>query len=150
MYYLIKGKVEDEFGCGSFEWVVEASNQDEAIAQLEDDEELESIREISVEERIEREEHDLLESIKREHIFQILGDVPIREANKQLKELNANPEIYYSALATFNKRQRLLRLLKKQKAHKEWTVAEFEYKLERLSNATTEKEFNKILSEEDK
>ena len=145
MYYLLKGKVEDEFGCGSFEWVVEASNQDEAMAQLEDGEELESIREISVEERIEREERELLDTVKREYFFQVAGDIPIREANKKLRELEADPENYYIALAEFNKKQRLVRLLKKNKAYKDWTVGEFEIKINQLCNAKTEDEFNQVL-----
>lgn len=145
MYYLLKGKVEDEFGCGSFEWVVEASNQDEAMAQLEDGEELESIREISVEERIEREERELLDTVKREYFFQLAGDIPIREANKKLRELEADPENYYIALAEFNKKQRLVRLLKKNKAYKDWTVGEFEIKINQLCNAKTEDEFNQVL-----
>ena len=53
MYYLIKGKIEDDLGCGTFEWVVEAATQEEALAKLEEGEQVESIREISVEERIE-------------------------------------------------------------------------------------------------
>ena len=148
MYYLLKGKVEDEFGCGSFEWVVEASNQDEAIAQLEDGEELETIREISVEERIEREERDLLNTVKRDYFFQIVGDIPIREATRKLKELEADPENYYRALAEFNKNQRLMRILKKNKSYKDWTVGEFETKINQLCNAKTEDEFNKILNGE--
>ncbi len=148
MYYLLKGKVEDKFGCGSFEWVVEASNQDEAIAQLEDGEELESIREISVEERIEREERDLLNTVKRDCFFQIVGDIPIREAARKLKELEADPENYYRALAEFNKNQRLMRILKKNKSYKDWTVGEFETKINQLCNAKTEDEFNKILNGE--
>lgn len=148
MYYLLKGKVEDEFGCGSFEWVVEASNQDEAMAQLEDGEELESIREISVEERIEREERELLDTVKREYFFQVAGDIPICEANKKLRELEADPENYYIALSEFNRHQRLVKILKKNKSYKDWTVGEFETKINQLCNAKTEDEFNKILNGE--
>ena len=148
MYYLIKGKIEDDFGCGSSSWVVEAATQEDALAKLEAGEELESIREISVEERVEREERDLLNTIKREYFFQIAGDIPIREANKKLIELEADPENYYIALAEFNKNQRLARILKKNKSYKDWTVGEFEEKIKQLSRATTEDEFNKILNGE--
>ena len=91
MYFLITGTYQDEqdvegLECGNFEWIVEADNQSAAIAQLEEGENLVSIREISVEERIEREEHELLEGIEREYIFQIVGDLPIREENKQMGE----------------------------------------------------------------
>ena len=145
MYYLIKGKSEDDFGCGTFEWVVEAATQEEAIAKLEDGEELESIRGISVEERIERETQELLQKVKREYILQFVKDLPVREAFRKAKELNGNQEIYYLALTEFNKNQRLAGLLKKNESYKEWTVGEFEEKIKKLSNATTEDEFNKIL-----
>ena len=148
MYYLIKGKSEDDFGCGTFEWIVEAATQEEALAKLEEGEQCESIREISVEERIEREERELLTRVKGEYFFHLFKDVPIREANKKSREVEANPENYYIALAEFNKKQRLVRLLKKNNDYKEWTVGEFERKINQLCNAKTEEEFNKILNGE--
>ena len=106
-----------------------------------------SIREISVEERIEREERELLESIEREYIFQIVGDLPIREANKQIREMKANREIYYLALKSFNKRQRLARLLKRQKGYGGLSMTEYVEVVNKLIDAQTEEEFNKVLSE---
>ena len=152
MYFLITGTYQDEqdvegLECGNFEWVVEADNQAAAIAQLEKGETLVSIREISVEERIEREERELLESIEREYIFQIVGDLPIREANKQIREMKANREIYYLALKSFNKRQRLARLLKRQKGVGELSTTEYAEVLNKLIDAQTEEEFNRVLSE---
>ena len=152
MYFLITGTYQDEqdvegLECGNFEWVVEADNHAAAIAQLEKGENLVSIREISVEERIKREERDLLESIEREYIFQIVGDLPIREANKQIREMKANREIYYLALKSFNKRQRLARLLKRQKGYGELSMTEYMETLNKLIDAQTEEEFNKVLSE---
>ena len=147
MYYLITGTYEDEDGSGNFEWVVEAENQAAAIAQLEKGETLVSIREISVEERIEREERDLLEGIEREYIFQIVGDLPIREANKQMREMKANREIYYLALKSFNKRQRLTRMLKRQKGYGELSMTEYTSIMNKLIDAQTEEEFNRVLSE---
>lgn len=152
MYYLIIGTYQDEqdvegLECGNFEWVIEADNQAAAIAQLEKGENLVSIREISVEERIKREEQELLDSIKREYIFQIVGDLPIREANKQMREMKANREIYYLALKSFNKRQRLARLLKRQKGVGELSTTEYAEVLNKLIDAQTEEEFNRVLSE---
>lgn len=109
-----------------------------------------SIREISVEERIEREEHELLEGIEREYIFQIVGDLPIREANKQMREMKANREIYYLALKSFNKRQRLARLLKRQKSYWGLSMSEYAEVVNKLIDAQTEEEFNKVLSEMNK
>jgi hypothetical protein len=152
MYYLIIGTYQDEKAIegleyGNFEWVVEADNQELAISQLENGETLISIREISVEERIKREEQELLDSIKREYVFQIVGDLPIREASRQMKELNANPEIYYLALKSFNKRQRLMRVLKRQKGVGELSTTEYAEVLNKLIDAQTEEEFNKVLGE---
>ena len=146
MYYLITGTYEDEVGSGNFEWVVEAADQEAAIAQLEKGETLVSIREISVEERIEREERDLLEGIEREYIFQIVGDLPIREANKQMREMKANREIYYLALKSFNKRQRLTRMLKRQKGYGDLSMTEYVEVLNKLIDAQTEEEFNNVLN----
>ena len=150
MYFLITGTYQGEqdvegLECGNFEWVVEADNQAEAIAQLEKGETLVNIREISVEERIEREERELLESIEREHIFQIVGDLPIREANKQIREMKENREIYYLALKSFNKRQRLARLLKRQKGIDSLSMTEYSDVLKQLIDANNEENFNKVL-----
>ena len=98
-----------------------------------------------IEERIEREKRELLESIEREYIFQIVGDLPIREANKQIREMKANREIYYLALKSFNKRQRLARLLKRQKGYGGLSVTEYAEVLNKLIDAQTEEEFNKVL-----
>ena len=151
MYFLITGTYQDEqdvegLECGNFEWVVEADNQAAAIAQLEKGENLVSIREISVEERIKREEQELLDSIKREYVFLIVGDLPIREASRQMKELNANPEIYYLALKSFNKRQRLMRVLKRQKGIGSLSMTEYSDVLKQLIDANNEEDFNKVLS----
>jgi hypothetical protein len=151
MYYLITGtwqeKTSEGLDGGDFEWVVEAADQESAIAQLEKGETLVSIREISVEERIKREERDLLESIEREYIFQIVGDLPIREANRQIRGMKANREIYYLALKSFNKRQRLARLLKRQKGYGGLSMTEYVEVVNKLIDAQTEEEFNKVLSE---
>ena len=125
---------------------MEADNQESAISQLENGETLISIREISVEERIKREEKELLDSIKREYVFQIVGDLPIREANRQMKELNANLEIYYLALKSFNKRQRLMRVLKRQKGIGSLSMTEYSDVLKQLIDANNEEDFNKVLS----
>ena len=150
MYFLITGTWQEEttegLDCGNFEWVVEAADQESAIAQLEKGETLVSIREISVEERIKREERELLESIEREYIFQIVGDLPIREANKQMREMKANREIYYLALKYFNKRQRLARMLKRQKGYGELSMTEYMETLNKLIDAQTEEEFNNVLN----
>ena len=146
MYYLITGTYEDEDGSGNFEWVVEAENQAAAIAQLEKGETLVSIREISVEERIEREERELLKGVKSEYISQLTEGLTLREASRKIKELDANPEIYYLALKSFNERQRLTRRLKRQKGYGELSMTEYVKVLNKLIDAQTEEEFNNVLN----
>ena len=155
MYFLIIGTYKNEeavegLECGNFEWVVEADNQAAAIAQLEEGETLVSIREIPVEERIEREKRELLEGLKGEYISQIVKDLSIREANKQIREMKANREIYYLALKYFNKRQRLARVLRRQKGYNELSMTEYAELINKLIDAQTEEEFNKVLSEVNK
>ena len=55
MYYLVKGICHDELG-GSFEWVINADSKEAVLAELDETDEVLELREISVEERIEREE----------------------------------------------------------------------------------------------
>lgn len=150
MYFLVTGTWQEEttqgMESGTFEWVLEAVDQEAAIAQLEKGETLESIREISVEERIEREERDLLEGIEHEYIFQIVGNLPLRESKKQIREMKTNREIYYLALKSFNKRQRLARMLKRQKGYGELSMSEYAEILNKLIDSQTEEEFNKVLA----
>ena len=151
MYFLITGTWQEEtsegLDSGDFEWVVEADNQESAIAQLEKGETLVSIREISVEERIEREERELLRGVKSEYISKLTSGLTIRQASKQVKELDANPEIYYLALKSFNKRHRLTRMLKRQKGYGELSMTEYTSIMNKLIDAQTEEEFNRVLSE---
>ena len=152
MYFLITSTYQNKeeiegLEFGTSEYVVEADNQSAAIAQLEDGETLISIREISVEERIEREEHELLEGIMREHIHQFVYNLPVKEAIKSIKEMEANREIYYLALKSFNKRQRLMRILKRQKGVGELSMTEYTEIVNKLIDAQNEDDFNKILNE---
>ena len=150
MYFLITGTWQEEttegLDGGNFEWVVEAEDQAAAIAQLEKGETLVSIREISVEERIEREERELLRGVKSEYISKLTSGLTIRQASKQVKELDANPEIYYLALKSFNKRQRLTRMLKRQKGYGKLSMTEYMEVLNKLIDAQTEEEFNNVLN----
>ena len=68
MYYLVKGICHDELG-GSFEWVINADSKEAVLAELDETDEVVELREISVEERIEREEREIFDNVKREYIF---------------------------------------------------------------------------------
>lgn len=148
MYYLVIGYVKDKTTGdydGSFDWILEAESEEAAKAQLEENEILEEIREISVEERIEREEKVLFEAIKNEYLMRRLGDCTVREyANKQ-REMRTNPEMYYKALVEYNKMHRLIKRLHRRNGFDKITVAQFFDLVNKLIDAETEEEFNAIL-----
>ena len=73
MYYLVKGNWRGEED-SSFEWVIKAESEKEALAEIDDNCEVNEIRVISAEERIEREKEALFENIRREYILNHYGD----------------------------------------------------------------------------
>ena len=70
----------------SFEWIIYAESKEAAIAEVNDewDEMVDilEVREISVEERIEREEREFLDNIKTEYLIRNYGNRPVREYKK--------------------------------------------------------------------
>ena len=144
MFYLLKGHNDGELG-GCFEWVLEAESQEAAKSQLEENDILEEIREISVEERIEREEKSLSETIKNEYLMRRYGDCPIIEYSKRQKEMRTNPEMYYRALVEYNQAHRLIKRLNRRDGFAKITIAQFFDLVNKLIDAKTEEEFNAIL-----
>ena len=155
MYYFVNFTYKDEIMEADpdvtllpCEWVVQADSKEEAIEQIKKDievDEILEIREISVEERIIREQGDLLEMVKREYLYRRCGNMPIREYNKVSREMENNPELQYLALKEFNAKQRLTKRLSRQKGFKDMTMAEFNEKINQLIDAKDEEEFNRIL-----
>ena len=130
------------------EWVLKADSKEEAIEQIKKDievDEILEIREISAEERITREQSDLLEMIKWDYLYRRCANMSIREYSKVQKEFESNLEIKYLALQEFNKKQRLIKRLSRQEGFKDMTMAEFNEKINQLIDAKDEEEFNKIL-----
>ena len=144
MYYLMRGTVKDEYGDG-IEWVLEADSAEAAKAQLDESEVLEEIREISVEERIEREEKVLFKAIRNEYLDRRFGHCTVREFAKYQTEMETNPEMYYKALVEYNKMHRLLKRLNRRNGFEKITVAQFFELVNKLIDAQTEEEFNSIL-----
>lgn len=155
MYYFVKFTYRDEMMEADpdvtllpCEWVINADSKDAAIEQIKEDIELDEVlelREISAEERIEREQSELFEMVKREYLYRRCGNMPIREYNKVSREMKNNPELQYLALKEFNAKQRLTRRLSRQEGFKDMTMAEFNEIINRLIDAKDEEEFNKIL-----
>ena len=145
--YMCKNELEDVPGfiLEPCEWIVEADNKEDAIKQLQDGEELIEIREISVEERIQREEKDLFQRIKWDYLYRRCANMSIREYNKVSREMENNPELQYLALKEFNAKQRLTKRLSRQKGFNDMTMAEFNEKINQLIDVKDEEEFNRIL-----
>lgn len=61
------------------------------------------VREISVEERIEREEREFLDNIKTEYLIRNYGNRPVREYKKYQEQMQTDKEMYYNALVESNK-----------------------------------------------
>ena len=145
MYYLVKGICHDEEG-GSFDWVVKAESKEEALAQLDEKDEVTELREISVEERIEREEKEIFDNIKREYLLNHYGDRSIREYSKAQKQIEADKEMYYDALVEHNKLMRFKRRLMRSVDKDVITVNQLDKMMIALCEAKTEEEFNTILA----
>lgn len=145
MYYLVKGICHDELG-DSFEWVINSDSKEAVLAELDETDEVLELREISVEERIEREEKEIFDNIKREYLSNRYGDCPIREFSKAQKQMEEDKEMYYNALVDYNKRMRFKKRLLRFIDSNVMTLAQFNKALIALCDAKTDEEFNSILA----
>lgn len=145
MYYLVKGICHDELG-GTFEWVINADSKEAVFAELDKTDEVVELREISVEERIEREEKEIFNNVKREYLYNRYGDCTIREFSKVQKQMEKDKEMYYDALVDYNKRMRFKKRLLRFMDSEVITLAQFNKTLIALCDAKTDEEFNSILA----
>lgn len=145
MYFLIKGICKDDEG-GTFEWVINAESKDSALAELNDTDEVLEVREISVEERIEREEREIADNIKNEYLINHYGESPLRDYVKKQDQMQTNSEMYYDALLEHNKIMRFKRRLLRSINKDALTVAQFDNALKALCSAKSDEEFNAILA----
>ena len=155
MYYFVKFTYKNEIMEADpevtllpCEWVLKADSKEEAIEQIKKDIEVDEIlelREISAEERIEREQSNLLEMVKRDYLYRRCSEMPFRVYDNVHREMENNIELQYIALKEFNAKQRLTQRLSRQEGFKDMTMAEFNEKINQLIDAKDEEEFNKIL-----
>lgn len=150
MYYFVKGEGCDHEGySGSFEWVIKGESKEVVISEVKaefETVEILELREISVEERIEREEIELLEDVKREYLMRNYGDLSVREYCAFEKRMQTDKEMYYDALVENGKVLRFKRRLLRYIDKKTMTLDRFDKALTALCNAKTEEEFNSILA----
>ena len=147
MYYLVSGTDDDEF-----EWVVEANSIEEArqnaLKDLSSNNKITSIKELSVNECIDRGYNELSFEIER-YYLESHYDKKTITANEYFqikKQLEENPNEYYKALKEFNGKLRLIRLLNRVADIDEMKLGELKHYLNLLTQAKTEEEFNKILN----
>lgn len=145
MYYLVKGLCHDELG-GTFEWVINADSKEAVLAELNETDEVLELREISVEERIEREENEIFNNIKREYLINRYSDCSIREFSNAQKQIEKDKEMYYDALVDYSKRMRFKKRLLRFTDSSVMTLAQFDKTLTALCDAKTDEEFNSILA----
>lgn len=146
MYYLVKGICHDELG-GSFEWVINADSKEAVLAELDETDEVLELREISVEERIEREKKEIFDNIKREYLSNRYGDCTIREFSKVQKQIEEDKEMYYDALVDYNKRMRFKKRLLRFIDSNVMTLAQFNKALIALCDAKTDERIQLNFSE---
>lgn len=146
MYYLVSGTDDDEF-----EWVVEANSIEEArqnaLKDLSSNNKITSIKELSVNECIDRGYNELSFEIER-YYLESHYDKKTITANEYFqikKQLEENPNEYYKALKEFNGKLRLIRLLNRVTDIDEMKLGELKRYLNLLSQAKTEEEFNETL-----
>ena len=146
MHYLVSGTDD-----GSFEWVIEADSEESArqnaIKDLSANNKITSIKELSVNECIDRGYNELSFEIKRYYLESHYDKktIMVNEYFQIKKQLEENPNEYYKALKEFNGKLRLIRLLNRVTDTDEMKLGELKRYLNLLTQAKTEEEFNEIL-----
>lgn len=118
MYYLLKGKCNDEYG-GFWEWLIKADSKEDAINDAKKDLTRENVIteviELTVEQCIDREMEDIKSEIKRQYLISHYDyeNVPIRRYNEIKKEFDSSPDNFYQAVKEANMKLRLLRRIKR-------------------------------------
>lgn len=149
MYYFAKWNCRDQEGHSEpFECVIKGESKEVAVSEIKAEfgtVEILELREISVEERIKREETELLRDVKREYLMRNYGDLSIREYCAFEKRMQTDKEMYYDVLVEYGRVLRLKRRLLRYIDKKTMTLDRFDKALAALCNAKTEEEFNSIL-----
>lgn len=152
MYYLINiraNKHERNYCDFDYDWVTEARDIESARMDFENEredyEELVEIREISVEERIQREQKEILEWIKRECMRDFTKNMTEKEYFKKQDELLNNKELEYLLLQAYKKKLKARRVVSRQKSFENLTVKEYDDIVCKIIDAQTEEQINDAL-----
>ena len=143
MYYLLTGHIDNDWG-GYFNFVTEAGDKESALKQLDADYICEEIREIGVEERIEREMDDLKRTVIGDY-FRKYDKLPVKFYGVARQNFNKNKESQYKALEQFNKKIRCFKIINDRKYLERLSAKEFIDNFNRLCEAEDDAEAKIIL-----
>lgn len=158
MYFKIKVfKRETDEDYGWFEMIEEAESKEQAILLgqnevVKDGDNPEEFNvqvvEMTIEQCIEEEFNDVKRNIRRQYLNKHFdyASITVREYASVQKEFDSNPEILYKALKEYNKKIRIKRWLGRLEGYDKLTIKKYGEYLNKLIDAKTEEEFNKILN----
>lgn len=145
MYYLIQGKAKDGSNI-SFDWVIKANSQEEAIEDakkdLTDNDVIEEITELTVEQCIAKENENIEYDIEEQYIRSRCDfeHVSVKEYSKMKKEFKSSRENYYEALKEANRKLSLFRWAERVLNIDDMTVKELKEVLNLVLSAKTDDE----------
>ena len=151
MYYLLKGKCNDEYG-GSWEWLIKADSKEDAINDAKKDLTREDIIteviELTVEQCIDREMEDIKSEIKRQYLISHYDyeNVTIRRYNEIKKEFEKTPDNFYEAIKEAIRKLRLLRRINRFIDIENLKLKDIRVFLSEAVKAETEEQLNEIIN----
>lgn len=151
MRYLIKGILHkiDEPDC-EFSWAVNGEEEKaKALAELEqsDCEEVTEILEITLEDCIEQEFNIMVDNARKDYLIRRCTHLSDEEYFAKKQELLDGGELFLTALKEFNKKELLIRRMKRKnvKRFMEMTMGEYLKIVNQLIDTETDVEIDAIL-----
>ena len=151
MYYLLKGKCNDEYG-GFWEWLIKADSKEDAINDAKKDltreDVITEVIELTVEQCIDREMEDIKSEIKRQYLISHYDyeNVSIRRYNEIKKEFEKTPDNFYEAIKEANKKLRLLRRINRFIDIENLKLKDIRVFLSEAVKAETEEQLNEMIN----
>lgn len=147
MYYMVTGRHKSEGQNGiTFEYVADVDTIDRIYDIADDeDEEVISIREMTIPELIEREKRELMGTVARTYVFARHKDADFDTRIQKLKEFDMESEDFFLALKSFNERQRYLRRLMHRKKKGKIDLEEFLKIMNGLIDCTEEEDVDNLI-----
>ena len=152
MYYMIKGVVHsrenpDEIEA-RFSWAVNGEEEKEkALEDLLDCEEVTEIVEITLDDCIEQEFNIMIDNARKDYLIRRCLHLSDEEYFAKKQELLEDGELFLTALKEFNKKELLIRRMKRKnvKRFMKLTMGEYLEIVNQLIDTETDAEIEKIL-----